>query len=1356
MTKLDYRIIGTLFCLLWAMPARAEPQPTPAQIEFFESRIRPVLVEHCYSCHNSVDTAEGGLSVDARVPLRQGGEGGPVVLPGNVKESRLLAILKHEVAGLEMPEGGPKLEPRIVRDFASWIEMGAPDPRDTPPTAADLAAETAWPAIVQRRKQWWSFQPISAPAIPETSQPEWSPHPIDRFLMQAWQEQELEPAPDAPADVLVRRLYFTLTGLPPTRDEAANWTRRLAQYTGLARTRTIEELVDHLLDSQAYAEHWARHWMDWIRYAESHGSEGDPPITEAWVYRDYLIRAWRDDVPYDQLVREHFAGDLLPQPRLNEALQINESLIGPAHLRMVFHGFSPTDALDERVRFTDDQINTISKAFLGLTISCARCHDHKFDPISQQDYYALFGIFNSCRPGRHAITLTENQQDTRVKLLQLKQEIRLELADLWLKNIERLPDTIRQRPRPEKPEAWARSMLAPWFTVRDRPDSQTIPQAWEEFRRGQVDFSHPSPAHANAVQAWNFSRDHQTADWFATGIGLSQAPLPPGTFSLESQGDRILAGIYPGGIYSHALSRKDPARLTSPDQPLQGEFDLWLLVQGGGGATARFVVQNYPRSGNLFPVQKLTPNWQWRRFDLAFWNGDRIHMELTTALDAPLLTTNQPESWFGLREALLLPKGAPAPRERAAWWQPLFPASPTLPETLDDVLRIYQSTLQRAIEAWRDQTLTDDQAELLERCRQEKLLPDAVDSSTTLRSLVAQYRQLEHQLPIPQRVPGLDETRGEDQPLYVRGNHKHPSAPVPRRFLEALDPRPYATEQSGRLQLAESLLREDNPLTRRVIVNRLWHHLYGQGLVSTPDNFGKLGFLPTHPELLDWLSTRFARDGWSLKQAIRLMVTARAWQLSSVPTQAARRLDPDNLQCSHARIRRLQAEAIRDSLLAVSGQLERQSFGPPVNGNSTRRSIYIQVQRNSLDPFLRAFDYPEPFTATGRRDATNVPAQSLMLMNDPMILRTAQAWISQLLAETATRPPEERIQVIFQQLLSRNPTPREIADTLEFLHAANSHAAESRQRAADIATRGQALQREFEAILLPARQHLLEMDPPAEVPDRVPQPVAHWDFRESTRERQHGLESKLHASARLERGHLLLDGTGYVTSAPLPFPLREKTLEAWVRLQSLDQRGGGVMTIQTPDGRIFDAIVFGEKEAGQWLAGSNNFLRTQSFAGPVEQTASQQPVHLALVYHADGRITGYRDGRPYGQEYRSRGLQEFAAGQVVVGFGVRHLPAGGNRMLRGELIAARLYDRALDPQDIAASFRTGPRTISQAELLASLTPALRERARALQAGIESLRREADELELSDRPFEEIPWLELARSLLTLQELIYLR
>ncbi len=1328
--------------------------PPPQQIAFFESRIRPVLVEHCYSCHNSADTAEAGLAVDHRRGLREGGDGGELFSPGDAKESRLLAILKHEIDGLEMPQDGPKLDDRVVADFEKWISMGAPDPRDEPPSLESLSESTSWPATLQRRKRWWSFQPIAARPLPQPA--DWSDHPIDRLVLEKLAEVGLTPTHPADPAVLIRRLHVNLIGLPPRPDEFYDWIGRYEAAGNDGRDRVTEQLIDHLLASEHFGERWARHWMDWIRYAESHGSEGDPRIDNAWMYRDYLIRALNADVPYDQLVREHVAGDLLSDPRINEDLGINESIVGPVHWRMVFHGFAPTDALDEKVRFVDDQINAFSKAFLGLTVSCARCHDHKFDAISQQDYYAIFGILASCRPARSVIDLPHRQNHGRETLMRWKPKIRAAIAHDWLNSAESLKQRIladdftKNAEKPDHP-------LHPLFQLRQKV-SQGSPfaKAWNEVTQGWTE-SRRSADPEGVLQHWNLADQDDYLQWFTDGIGLRQQPQPAGEFAVAAEGDAAIMGIYPAGIYSHTLSSKHPARLTSTDFDVVENSELWVRALGDREASLRYVVQDYPRNGTVYPVTQLKPNWNWQRYDLAYWKGDQIHLELTADKDAPLLVGSEDRSWFGVTEAKLVRKGTPPPKTESPLVALLLSrGDEDAPGSAGELAEYLAGSIVTAVEDWQSGKATDRQAELLDVCIRSGLLPNRLQQLPTAKPLIEDYRRVEAEIPPLRRVPGLDETTGRTQSLFVRGNHKNPAEEVPRRFLEAIDPTPYRGSDSGRLRLANDLLRDDNPLTRRVIVNRIWHHLFGRGIVATPDNFGRLGQRPSHPELLDWLAARLVEDGWSLKKAIRLIVTSKTWQLSPHASEDAAEKDPENIYLSRANVRRMEAEVIRDSLLSVSGRLNRDLFGNPVDGNSPRRSIYVRVIRNSLDAFLRAFDFPEPFSATGRRDVTNVPAQSLTMMNDPRVSEYASAFAAKLLDDPSLRDDESRIEKMFVIGLSRRPADHEVRKAKEYLAATKQAHQQLLRQAEGIRLEISARQSKLASILDPVRSRLVD-SASDQGTSQLPKPIGRWDFAKGLNDLVGKADGIAKGGASTGDGALVVKNGGHVVTAPIDYPLKEKTLEAWVRLDHLGQRGGGVMTVQTINGAVFDSIVFAEQAAQQWLAGSDHFKRTRPFQGTEEGEATERFVHVAIVYHADGRVIGYRDGKPYGKPYKSNGPVEFKPGQAVISFGVRHLPAGGNRLLAGKIREANLYSRALSAEEIAASARGGGVYVSQKQVIDALSPQEQSQVKTLRAEIQQLQSQVESLgSVPDSLGRQEVWTDLTRALITFKEFIYVR
>ena len=1335
-----------------------EASPTAEQVEFFERTIRPVLVERCYECHNSSDKAKGGLALDWRGGLAKGGDSGPVIVAGEPGESPLLRVIRHEDRELKMPKDGPKLSPTVISNFEKWIAMGAPDPRAVPPSREDIAEAISWETISEQRKQWWSFQPIRISAPPQVKG-DWAQTDIDKFIQAAWEPEGLSPAGDAESQSLLRRLSFVLTGLPPTLGESAAFVR-VAKGN---RRAAVESAVERLLDSPHFGERWARHWMDWMRYAESLGSEGDPAIPNANRYRNYLIRALNADVPYDQLLREHIAGDLLAKPRLNEKLGLNESAIGPAQYRFVLQGFAPTDALDELVRTTENQIDVVSKAFLGLTVSCARCHNHKFDPISQEDYHALYSIMTSCRPAMVNVDSPARQETNKTALAKLKPRIRAALAEQWLTEAKQFAEKLL------KPSAeWQKKIdeakepkhpLHAWHKLRSAKGdefSKTWKQLAADFAKSQKALDEQRGR--NYAKRWQLGRDTDSlGDWILDGNGLDGTVAMAGAFRVLPSGDRIVDDILPAGVYSHLLSDKHAGVLGSPQFRIGPDQKLFVRVIGSGDAMTRYVVQNYTRNGTVYPVTRLKDGkWRWQSWSLNYWEGDDVHLEVTTAGEQAILAVNKPNSWFGVTDLAVLDKGQPAPREEfAEFVAPLFAKGD--PGNAKRLAKRYVGALRQGIRAWSRDEMSDEQAYFIGYFVRIGLLSNTLGESLEVAGLVKEYRRLEAEVPVPQRAPGVIEAEAIDRPLFVRGNHKQPAQAVPRRFLEAFDATPFAANNSGRLELAEAMLRPDNPLTARVIVNRVWHHVFGRGLVATPDNFGKLGELPTHPELLDYLASRFVAEGWSIKKLIREIVLTRTFQLATSPMAKAREMDPNNRLLTRSPVRRLEAESIRDAMLLASGSLDRTPLGGSDDFGTNRRSLYVRIIRNRLDPFLSVFDTPVPSSTKGRRDETNVPAQSLTMMNDPFVLSLAERLAKRVSGDEKLETDGAQIARMFRLALNREATQEELASAEAYLGNAVR-----RQRLAgeqlDI-LHGQIadVNARVTAIREPLRERLLgKRKTDGQASQTGPKPLASWDFSIGTEDQLGQLHLSLIDGARLDGGTLVLDGSkAFARSAPLAKPLRAKTLEAWVQLSNLDQRGGGVVSVQTRDGVLFDAIVFAEKKSQRWLAGSDGFTRTRSFKGPAEKQATGQPVHVALVYRADGVIIGYRNGESYGRSYKT-GLQSFTAGNTEVLFGLRHgIGAGGNRMLAGKILKARLYDRALEPGEVTASFGGNPNFISERDLLAAMTKKQRMTLAELTAALEKLNGEMVVLKNIGASAAD-PLRELAQAMFNLKEFIYLQ
>jgi hypothetical protein len=1342
--------------LCTASTALAAATLTPEHADFFERKIRPVLAGECYECHDA-KKQKGGLRLDYRDGWKKGGDSGDAIVPGEPAKSLLLKSIRHEEPDLKMPAKRPKLSDAVIADFEKWIALGAPDPRDDPPKAG---AAVPWEQLLADRRTWWSLQPIRKSDPPAVKDAAWSSHPVDHFLLAEIEKRGLKPAADADPRVIIRRLTFALTGLPPTPEEVKSFVREFSAATddkatdasltlsalhpvtlsSPAARKAIERATDRLLQSPRFGERWARHWMDLVRYAETHGSEGDPEIPDAWRYRDYLIRAINADVPADQLIREHIAGDLIPNPRVNRDEQFNESILGTAHLRFVEHGFQPVDTRDEQVKVTDSQIDVAMKAFQGLTVSCARCHDHKFDAISQRDYYALAGIFESSRPAMVAIEPPALLAKNRGDLAALKKQIRVALAESWKdepariaarliaedepdprsiaaaeklaaleKQIASLDQIARGRiekaqgaksvstaPRPlarwsfsgdardsagmlngeliggakiqggrlvlngtdacfrsaplardlrEKTmEAWvslanldqrgggvitvedekghifdsivfaekerlhwvagsnvfSRSQNAggpeetakpgelvhvaavyradgtialfrngepygkPWksptaspitfaagnahillgkrhnsggkaflageieearlydraltadelrASFRAGPDADSVDaavlakaltpderkqrdtlahsltaaraehsaltlgsqekewrsaltdaernaanpfHAWAALHRRSGDdlarawdelanTTHSKTADgAPATRRWDFSKSRADFDeCFHYGTGIADAPGACGDFAVSAAGDKIITGLMPAGVASNGLTAKHNGVLTT--KLFRVDTD-WISVKawGGGGAQCRLIVDGYPLGTNpIFPRVTLAKDEPgWLKLDTKYRKGSWAYLEFATLADQTRRDKSVKDkgahepSWFGVSEIVC--HDGDGPRDLESAGAPVLVGG--APHTAKELAQRYESAICRALTAWHDGTLDEPHRQLLDFLIRGGLLPASLERLGAVKPLVETFRALESEIPAARHAPGVLESVALDAHLLPRGDHLKPGESIPRAFLGVFGGEAFRTRQSGRLELANAMTAPQNPLTARVMANRIWLHIFGRGIVATPDNFGRMGEKPTHPELLDYLASRFAEENWSLKMMVRFLVTTRAFSLSADAAPNARELDASNELLSHARVQRLEAEAIRDSLLAVSGRLDDTMSGPglPNTGaaEKQRRSVYLTIRRTALNPFLEVFDAPKPFTTTGRRDATNVPAQSLTLLNDRFVIESARVWAERLVAEKADASPGQRIRRMFAAAFAREPAEREIAASERYIQAA--------------------------------------------------------------------------------------------------------------------------------------------------------------------------------------------------------------------------------------------------------------------------------------------------------------------------------
>lgn len=1202
-------------------------------VEFFEAKIRPLLVEHCQDCHSG-DEPSGGLNLQVAGGAQSGGDSGPALVAGKPDESRLIQAVRYDGV-FQMPPDS-QLPAEAVELLEEWVRRGAPWPADlagSPESSGPdaPAEEAASGAEWVRRASHWAWQTPAAVDPPETPAAEWPRDPIDQFVLEKMSAAGLHPAGDADRATLLRRASWVLTGILPTVEELEAFVNDPApQNEAFARQ------VDRLLGSPRFGERFARHWLDLARYAETYGHEYDYPIPHAWQYRDWVIRAFNADVPYDQFVREQVAGDLLEQPRHHPAEGYNESILGTGFwfLGEATHG--PVDVRGDEAGHIDNRIDVMSKTFMAMTVACARCHDHKFDAITDEDFYALSGLLQSSRR-----QLTFIDAHGQVEKAAAKSRAAMDQADLafsqavdQLRTVDRealfgriAAAVVLARSRPIPPDSPATRFQGEDFAIPDSPpgtvEVQTIAAhggfAWEGDRQlwwrdaedgDSLVLEFEAPASGD-VEIWanlTLARDYGIVQFTLDDQALG-SPVDCHAASLAVSGRRSLgkALLKPGkhqlnvtiaGVNDQAVPRRMfgldwveivPATPPRDDAVWQAtlkrvaeeqELDADILARvvgstqvmlpallgetedsAGNGAAKPSrqpfcdfsdCASGWTSSGWAFemPVSSSRLAVDGRLLPAGVIAGSRAARGLQGALRSPTFEITQPRIHWLVRggnvRLRVIIDGYDLDTENALLFEGLSPVIDDQPgwrwvtiagdlknyighrawlEVLDhgdgavDIARIEFSDSDPprgqlnsdfpaengsgevdpavAVRKTLDWVLTTQaEAEPFERqvVRNDVLCwltvgegrwlthspgdPDRTAppargggprtasadlSADTLLDLFEQSKAAVAGVAPPQLAIAMAEGTPENECLFIRGNHRNLGPVVPRRSLEVLAGKTAVdwshVPGSGRLELANELTDPGHPLVARVMVNRLWHHLFGEGLVRSPDNFGIMGTAPTHPELLDWLAVEFVADGWSVKRMIRRMLLSRTWQQSVQAGPEAIEADPDNRFWARAMPRRMDGESIRDSMLAISGRLDGKMFGPPVPVQLTefmqgrgrpgqsgpldgdgRRSIYLEVRRNFLNPFMLAFDTPIPFNAMGRRNVSNVPAQALILMNDPLVIEQAELWARRLVESVAD--PAQRVDQAFLAATGRKPDDGQRAECLALVERLSTDGAD--------------------------------------------------------------------------------------------------------------------------------------------------------------------------------------------------------------------------------------------------------------------------------------------------------------------------
>jgi len=1046
-------------------------KPTEAQLAFFETKVRPLLVKHCYECHSAKSKElKGGLRVDSRQRLLKGGDSGPAIEPFNEKSLFIDAIEYGDL--YQMP---PKyqLADSDVSTFIQWIKMGAP----WPPEKTESPAVVVEFDLAKRMDEHWIWQGPKLPRPPRVNQKTWPQQELDRFILAKLEDHHLQPSQQADRVTLIRRAYFDVIGLPPTPTAVQDFIND-PESTETA----FEKVIDQLLASDHYGERWARHWMDLVRYSESYGHEFDYTIPHAYHYRDYLIRAFNEDIPYDQFITEQIAGDLMPSPRLSEN-QINQSLLGTGFWWMGEAVHAPVDVVQDEADRIDNQIDVLGKTFLGVTVGCARCHDHKFDAISTKDYYALAGFLQSSRRDIRALYPEGTIKSLVQQMTRLQMELSAEVASkisastvLDGKEFSRFLLAVREAHRrklqfdkaPDETKAIAEvaaefniaaDKLQLWFPAVISKETDPVQHPLHLWRKTMDVPAKDLNGHLLAAKKQSTDGLRQTADilknspqldgfeqwatqWYIQGESFPIKPTPSGTLDLRGE---VLQLFKTGSIHSGQLSNKLQGSFRSPTFDLN--HNAIQMKLRGNGVESRLIVDGffmYRFNGLLFRGFSTTANspdssrWHRLQGDISRYKGHTGYVEFL----------DQGNGSIRIDDIRFTDQGSP-PEIPTPLLQKLV--TPEL-DSHEAFALSYGRQWETTLENWHAGQLNDEDVDLINWAFQHKLIEVPGDIHARINEQWQHFRKLDSEIPKHEHVLVMADGNAENENIFIRGNHKVPGETAPRQLLSAIvGEKTTQSSGSGRLELAADIADANNALTSRVMVNRIWHHLFGRGIVASTNNFGVLGQRPTHPKLLDHLARQFSDEHqWSVKDMIREIMLSSTYQLSSIPNSKYRESDPNNFLLYRQNIRRLEGEVIRDHILAVSGRLDKTMYGPsmpvyltpfmsgrgrpktgPLDG-AGRRSIYISVRRNFISPMMLAFDTPVPFNSIGRRNVSNVPSQALILMNDPFVIEQSQVWAKRLSANDQ-QTPGERVDQMIREAFGRPATKTELADAADFL-----------------------------------------------------------------------------------------------------------------------------------------------------------------------------------------------------------------------------------------------------------------------------------------------------------------------------------
>ena len=889
---------------------------------FFEKKIRPILIESCYECHSAKSKSlKAGLLLDRKAGWERGGKNGAVIIPGEPNKSILMNALRYNNHDLQMPPSG-KLNRTIIADFQKWISEGAHDPRDS--TLEEVFAVGGLKAkSLEEGRKFWAFKPIKLSPLPVVQKDGWVKDDIDAFILKRIEEKGLEPSQKADPMTLLRRIFFDLTGLPPSPQD-------IRKFQESSSEKSFEHIVDSLLSSPRFGERWGRHWLDVARYADTTGGGRNNPFPNAHRYRDYVINSFNEDKPFDQFIMEQIAGDLMPSSSDEE---YNEKLTGTGFLALGPHNYELQDKELLRMEVVDEQLSAVGKAFMGLTLDCARCHDHPFDPIPIQDYYSLAGIFrstNSLVPGSVA---GFHERELRDKFGEKRKQYSKTLASL------------------EK-------------SLKDAVNAvQSL---------GGMESSNSSPKSLDPITLEGIVIDDLQATTIGKWVSSSHTP-----------------GYVGNGYHHDDNTGKGNKSITyRANIKNVGKYDVQVSYTDG------------PNRSNKTPITVMHADGE-----------QKIYIDQTKP--PGILKTFTSVGVFRFDE-----------NERDVVQ---ITTEGTEGHVIADAIRLVSTANKDNL-----QNLSDKSKKTKDNLVDPKKLAKAKRSVEDIKKKIEVHKQSQ-----PNKVAKVMSVREQHKTgnwhIHLRGDIRNLGPVVERGFLRVVMPKGVSSVgkipngASGRLELAEWITSSENPLPSRVYANRIWHHLFGRGIVESTDNFGEMGNRPSHPELLDYLAQYLMENDWSTKSLIRKIVLSNTYQMSTRISEIAEKIDPENNLFTRQNRKRLEAEAIGDAMLLAGGQISFSDCSL-----EKKRFIFQKLNRNKLSELFEVFDYPNPGLVSGKRNTSSVPTQALYMMNSEFVIKQAQL-VSKIIEEQEKDDLNSKITLAFLKCLGRLPNEEEMKTSLLFL-----------------------------------------------------------------------------------------------------------------------------------------------------------------------------------------------------------------------------------------------------------------------------------------------------------------------------------